>query len=132
MYLSRKFCLHVLLLRFSTHTIQYHQPCNLFKSTDGSFIYSYILRDPRRAKARMERKEDESIAENGKVAIPKDGSICGFDSLHRLLQSNLSPHLFQVKISQDFLMFCIICSSFARGESWVMYLMPYEALISDP
>ncbi|XP_009768970.1 beta-ureidopropionase isoform X1 [Nicotiana tabacum] len=47
----------------------------------------------------MERKEVEEtvIAENGKIeATPqKDGSICGFDSLHHLLQASLSPQLFQ-------------------------------------
>ncbi|XP_009617981.1 beta-ureidopropionase [Nicotiana tabacum] len=47
----------------------------------------------------MERKEGEEtiIAENGKIeATPqKDGSICGFDSLHHLLQASLNPQLFQ-------------------------------------
>ncbi|XP_057787966.1 beta-ureidopropionase [Salvia miltiorrhiza] len=39
--------------------------------------------------------EDKITAENGKTEIEKDGSIAGFDSLHRLLQSSLPPHLFQ-------------------------------------
>lgn len=26
----------------------------------------------------------------------KDGSICGYDSLHTLLSANLKPHIFQV------------------------------------
>lgn len=50
----------------------------------------------------MERKEVEEtvIAENGKIeATPqKDGSICGFDSLHHLLQASLNPQLFQVTL----------------------------------
>ncbi|KAH6833100.1 beta-ureidopropionase [Perilla frutescens var. hirtella] len=39
--------------------------------------------------------ENKAAAENGKTEIGKEGSICGFDSLHRLLQSSLPPHLFQ-------------------------------------
>ncbi|MCD7467478.1 Beta-ureidopropionase [Datura stramonium] len=46
----------------------------------------------------MERTEGEEtvLAENGTTQEnPKDGSICGFDSLHRLFQASLSPQLFQ-------------------------------------
>ncbi|KAH6773216.1 beta-ureidopropionase [Perilla frutescens var. frutescens] len=39
--------------------------------------------------------ENKAAAENGKTEIGKEGSICGFDSLHRLLQSSLPPQLFQ-------------------------------------
>ncbi|CAK9141665.1 unnamed protein product [Ilex paraguariensis] len=46
----------------------------------------------------MEREEAEIVTENGDAEAKKgfsDGSICGFESLHRLLQSSLSPQLFQ-------------------------------------
>lgn len=46
----------------------------------------------------MERTEGEEtvVAEDGTLQDNrKDGSICGFDSLHRLLQASLSPQLFQ-------------------------------------
>ncbi|EPS64856.1 hypothetical protein M569_09922, partial [Genlisea aurea] len=34
-------------------------------------------------------------SENGEERIHDGGSICGFDSLHRLLQSSLPPHIFE-------------------------------------
>ncbi|CAN4092501.1 unnamed protein product [Withania somnifera] len=46
----------------------------------------------------MEKTEGEEtvVAENGTIQDDsKDGSIYGFDSLHRLLQASLSPQLFQ-------------------------------------
>ncbi|CAI9104121.1 OLC1v1002737C1 [Oldenlandia corymbosa var. corymbosa] len=50
----------------------------------------------------MDNKEKNFTSENGDSSskttpqtASKDGSICGFDSLHRLLQACLSPPLFQ-------------------------------------
>ncbi|XP_043714017.1 beta-ureidopropionase [Telopea speciosissima] len=44
-------------------------------------------------------REEAVGTQNGEVKeekkIVKDGSICGFDSLHRLLSSSLEPHVFQ-------------------------------------
>lgn len=55
-------------------------------------------------------KNGEDIKpENGKAeatTASNDGSLCGFDSLHRLLQASLSPQVFQVIIIQSiFLLF---------------------------
>lgn len=55
-------------------------------------------------------KNGEDIKrENGKdeaTTASNDGSLCGFDSLHRLLQASLSPQVFQVIIIQSiFLLF---------------------------
>ncbi|ESR36924.1 hypothetical protein CICLE_v100285992mg, partial [Citrus x clementina] len=33
--------------------------------------------------------------ENGEESVNKDGSICGYDSLHTLLSANLKPHIYQ-------------------------------------
>ncbi|XAR72408.1 Beta-ureidopropionase [Bertholletia excelsa] len=46
----------------------------------------------------MEMKEEEIGRENdraGTSASPDNGSICGFESLHQLLRSSLSPQVFQ-------------------------------------
>jgi beta-ureidopropionase len=42
----------------------------------------------------MEKTKEKSEIEGDKKSF-KDGSICGFDSLHDLLSSNLQPHLFK-------------------------------------
>lgn len=42
----------------------------------------------------MEMREGEET-ENG--TTQEKGSICGFDSLYRLLQASLNPQLFQVR-----------------------------------
>jgi len=36
--------------------------------------------------------------QNGEAKEEPKGSICGYDSLHRLLKDNLNPHHFQVYI----------------------------------
>lgn len=60
-------------------------------------------REKRRKK--MERNDDEIGMGNGKAetpteedssSTPNDGSIAGFESLHRLLCASLSPQVFQV------------------------------------
>ncbi|GAY57079.1 hypothetical protein CUMW_176650 [Citrus unshiu] len=33
--------------------------------------------------------------ENGEESVNKDGSICGYDSLHTILSANLKPHIYQ-------------------------------------
>lgn len=38
----------------------------------------------------MEKKRD-----NGEENVNKDGSICGYDSVHTLLSTNLKPHIYQ-------------------------------------
>lgn len=48
----------------------------------------------------MENTKSSGISENGGVQEQskqaRDGSICGYDSLHRLLRENLKPEVFQV------------------------------------
>lgn len=54
----------------------------------------------------MDRKEDKQVTkiESGEAEAARPtssnepGSLCGFDSLHHLLQASLPPHLFQVLI----------------------------------
>ena len=53
--------------------------------------------------ARAQRKRENMATSNGKAAQgeegkapPPAGSIGGYESLHRLLEANLSPQLFQV------------------------------------
>ncbi|XP_078429961.1 beta-ureidopropionase isoform X2 [Wolffia australiana] len=43
----------------------------------------------------MEGTEELKNAQNGGLQPPKDGSIKGFESLHRLLEASLSPEIFQ-------------------------------------
>lgn len=73
-------------------------------------------------------KKDGIVAENGKQETTRDGSICGFDSLHKLLQSTLSPQLFQVTLSPNFIflfsfLFQFDCSVFdSRFVRWLFLL----------
>lgn len=50
--------------------------------------------------------------ENGEESVNKDGSICGYDSLHTLLSANLKPHIYQVTneySSLSFFYFNCVC-----------------------
>lgn len=47
----------------------------------------------------MDKNEEEIAAQNGNLeesSSTKDGSICGYESLHHLLSANLKPHLYKV------------------------------------
>lgn len=47
----------------------------------------------------MDRQNGEEDVKSQKAPHPTtDGSLCGFDSLHQLLQASLTPQLFQVII----------------------------------
>ncbi|XP_051137753.1 beta-ureidopropionase [Andrographis paniculata] len=45
----------------------------------------------------MGSNTDDAVAaaQNGQENSSNDGSLCGFDSMHRLLQASLPPHIFQ-------------------------------------
>lgn len=51
----------------------------------------------------MEKPIQEIESENGGIEQQtKDGSICGYESLHHLLHDNLKPHVFQVNFTFSF------------------------------
>ena len=50
---------------------------------------------------KMEKK-DEIVNGDSSESEIKDGSICGYESLHRLLESSLSPQQFKVSFTLFF------------------------------
>lgn len=59
-----------------------------------------FLTIPWRDTKKMDKNDYETVTADGKTEpekeMVKDGSICGFDNLHSLLQASLGPQNFQV------------------------------------
>lgn len=66
----------------------------------------------------MDKIEEEIAAKNGNLeesSSTKDGSICGYESLHHLLSVNLKPHLYKVTFPLSvFFFFCVFLLKFEQ------------------
>lgn len=60
----------------------------------------------------MERNQEENNHVE-EISTSKEGSICGYESLHHLLGANLKPHLFKVTSS------CFLELQILMGESLI-------------
>jgi beta-ureidopropionase len=73
----------------------------------------------------MDNIEEEIAAQNGNLeesSSAKDGSICGYESLHHLLSVNLKPHLYKVTFpfSVFFFFFFCVCAFLLKLEQILM------------
>jgi hypothetical protein len=68
----------------------------------------------------VEAENGEGIEESKSL---KDGSICGYESLHSLLSANLKPELFQViKIFFSPLLFHLFFLGLSTGAKFSLYM----------